>query len=198
MGATEIELRGPLDREAGERIAQFLRENAANGEVYREVAIFFNTDNLESFGSYASGAARIQANQKKYPDGRVHQVAKMKVGKPSGTEREEHEMHFHGGGLRSFMEVLKRLGVTEGSFRACERHDYDLGKITLTLKLGHVVGDHYEAEISGGSADELVSFLTNIGLTVYGEDEFKNIVLESRSKAPYIPIEEGVREFAIE
>ncbi|MDP3988839.1 MAG: hypothetical protein Q8P93_01240 [bacterium] len=194
MKSTEIELRGPLSKEAAERLISFVKEKGVSGEQYTETAIFFNTDTHPAFGSYASGSARIQANQKLYSDGRICQVSKMKVGNPSGAEREEFEIPFASHGLKSFMAMLKRLGITEASFRSCQRHDYDLGNIVLTLKFSHPVGDHYEAEITEGTQEDLRTFLDELDLPIYEEDEFKEIVMASRNQAPYISIDQGIDE----
>ena len=199
MKSTEIEVRGPLTPEGAEALMDLLKKKNAKIVVYDEVALFFNTDAILSFGSYAAGAARLQANQKKYAEGRVEQVAKMKIGNPSGTSREEHEFSFNGHGLKTFLDIVHRLGITEASFRGCTRHDYVLDNLTFSLKFGHPIGDHYEAEISGGSKEELLGFLTPLGLTVWGEDEFRTIILDARTNQDngYISLEEGIVKYSI-
>ncbi len=195
MSSTEIELRGPLKAGDRERIETFLRSEGAQETTYRDLGIFFNANDFAAFGKFEAASARLQANQKTYDDGRVEQVAKLKVGTADGHARQEHEMHFKGAGLRTFFEIVKFFGIKEASFRPCERHDWTVGQIVLTLKFNHAIGDHYEAEMTNGSEATVREFLNKLGLTIWTGSEFKEVVMASRQgKYAYRPIEEGIVE----
>ena len=196
MSSNEIELRGPIDQEVAARLHGYLTENGANHEAYHEVALFFNADHLPSLGSFQGGVARLSANQKRYADGRVTQVAKMKIGSPTGTEREEYEIPFAGHGLRSFFEMLKKLGISEASFRASHRADYALGDLVFTTKIDHPIGHHYEIE-TGKGVELLHSFLDEHGLHCWSEEEFKEEIMSTKHRAPYMPFEKGMKLFEI-
>lgn len=195
MKNTEVELRGPLKAGDRERVETFLKNSGATEVVYTDLGIFFNANEIASFGKFEAASARLQANQKTYPDGRVEQVVKLKVGAANGTEREEHEMHFDGVGLKTFLEIVKRFGITEASFRPCERHDWTIAPITMTLKFNHAIGDHFEAELMNGDAESLRTFLEKVNLTVWTEEKFKEVIMASRTgKYSYLPLEQGVTE----
>ncbi len=204
MCMIEVELRGPLNGALTGRFKEFLDKESDDKKSYEEVAVFCDTDDIKQFGSFASGVARIQANQQTFGDGRVLQKVKMKIDAPTGHGREEHELRFSGQGLKSFFEILKRFGVSRGSFRACERSDYVIGNIEVSVKLNHVVGNHFEVETLCRDRSEiekakqgLLGFINPHGLTVWEPEEYKNIIMESRNKAPYIPFDEGIERFGI-
>lgn len=197
MKNTEVELRGPLKPGDKERVEEFLNTAGATKVAYHDLGIFFNADGIGSFGTFATGNARLQANQKTHLDGRVEQVVKMKLGKPTGIEREEYEMSFNGSGLRNFLELVKRFGITQATFRGCERHDYEFGDFMITLKFGHAIGDHFELETKKGTESDLRTFLGTLDLTPWTEEQFRDTVLASRNKHPYRDFEGALDEFNI-
>lgn len=194
MKNTEVELRGPIKAGERERIEKFLKEKGATEVSYYDLGIFFNADEIKTFGLFEAASARLQANHKKYPDGHIEQVVKLKVGTAIGTEREEHEMHFKGDGLKTFFEIVQRFGITKACFRRSDRHDWTLGHLTMTLKFGHPIGDHFEAEITNGSREELETFLTNLQLTPWTEEQFKAVVMDPKIGNKYVPIQAGLEE----
>ncbi len=200
----EVELRGELIDPHAEQFKSYLEEIADKKESYKDIALFCNTDHLENFGSFVGGSARIQANQKVFKDGSVIQKIKMKTGVPSGDVRQEYEINIPEKGLKDFFEILKRFGVHEASFRACERHDYQFGNIEVSLKFGHVVGDHFEIETIcadhygiDNAKQKLLDFLVPYQLSTWENKEFQDLIVSSREKAPYIPLDEGAKLYSI-
>lgn len=197
MKNTEVELRGPLTADDVTRVEKYLAEHNATKNFYHDLGVFFNADAVAALGTFQTGGGRLQANQKTYPSGKVEQVVKLKLGSASGTEREEHEMRLPEGGLNTFLKIVERFGITQASFRGSERTDYTLGPITMTIKIGHAIGDHFEAEMVNGSKEELMNFLSELKLTPWTEEQFKQTVIESRSHHPYIDIAKGLQENTI-
>lgn len=194
MKNTEVELRGPIKSGDRDRIEQFLKDSGGTEVNYYDLGIFFNANDIPAYGSFENTTARLQANQKTYPDGKVLQVVKLKLGAAIGTEREEHEMRFDGAGLKTFFAIVERFGIKEACFRGSDRHDWDLGPITMTLKFGHPIGDHFEAEMTNGTQEELGAFLGKLELTPWTEEEFKAVVMDPQIGNRYIPISEGMAE----
>lgn len=200
----EVELRGGLVEPYASQFKSHLDKASDTQKSYRDIALFCDTDHLDNFGSFSNGVARIQANQKVYPDGTVEQKIKMKTGQPSGDGRQEYEIHIPEKGLRDFFEILKRFGVNGASFRACERYDYTIDDIAVSLKFGHVVGDHFEIETECSSDTEvmaakqkLLDFLDSFTLSIWESQEYKDLIVASRDKAPYISFDEGVAQHDI-
>lgn len=197
MKNTEVELRGPLKPGDKERVEEYLRNAGATPVSYHDLGIFFNADQVQSFGSFSSGSARLQVNQKTHPDGKIEQVAKMKLGNPTGTEREEYEISLKDNSLRNFLELLKRFGITQATFRGCERSDYTFHPFAISLKTNHAIGDHFEVEMMNGREEDVLEFLSKLELTAWTPEEFKEVVMESRHRDPYKDFEEGLKHFNI-
>lgn len=200
----EVELRGALSEPHATQFKEYLDRSADSASNYHEVAVFCNTDHIENFGSFYSGVARIIAVQRTFDDGTVHQHAKFKVNAPTGIDRHEHEMKFAEPALRSFIEMLNRFGVDGASFRECRRYDYTLGDIIISLKIGHVCGDHFEIEATCEDASlveeakqKLLEFIEPFNLGVWEPEEYKEVIRASRDQAPYIPFREGIEKFNI-
>jgi len=200
----EVEIRGSLSNPASQGFKTYLDKSAQEKSHYREVAIFCNTDNLENFGSFQSGTARIQATQKLFEGGKVSQIIKLKLDAPTGHGRREYAFSLATPGLVGFFEMLKRFGVAEASFRVCERYDYLIDAIEVALKFSHPIGDHFEIEMTcedqgliAETKSKLLKFTEPFKLAIWEPEVYKEIVTTSLSKAPYILFDEGVRKFGI-
>ncbi len=200
----EIELRGYLQGSGAEAFKEYLEQSAQEKTHYREVAMFCHTETIANFGSFQSGKARIQANQKTFEDGSISQIIKLKLDVPSGHDRKEYNIKLAEPGLVGFFEMLKRLGVAEANFRACDRYDYRIADIEIALKYNHPIGDHFEIETTSKSKDgveqakqKLLVFLEPFHLKTWEPEEYKKIIIASGPKAPYIPFDKGITTFQI-
>ncbi len=194
----EVELRGYLDKTKAKEFQKYLVANANSKEVYKEVAMFFDTANIPTLGNFYTGIGRIQANQKKSGYNRVTQKIKIKLNEPSSDGRVEYELILANNGLDGFFEMLKRFGVTKAVFKPCRRLDFKLKDMEVSLKYGHPLGDHFEAEIQcktekqvANATTKLKKFLAQFGLDVWSQNEYKKIITDNAYKTPYIEFDEG-------
>jgi adenylate cyclase class IV len=196
----EVELRGFINKKGIKKIKNFLERNAIEKEAYDEVSIFFNTSHILTLGSFYTGVGRIQANQRKYKNGKVNQKIKLKLNKPSGHGRNEYELILENDGLLGFLEIMKRVGVTQTTFKKCKRCDYKLKDIEVALKLGHPLGDHFEIEKHCKSEKdikkttrELKIFLNKYNLKAWTPEEYKKIMRENSYKTPDVELDKGAK-----
>jgi adenylate cyclase class IV len=196
----EVELRGHINKTNIKEFQTFLKKRSTKIVVYDEVSIFFNTTNIPGLGSFYTGVGRIQANHRKYKNGEVSQTIKLKLSKPSAHGRNEYEIILKNKGLLGFFEIMKRVGVTQATFKKCKRFDYKLKNIEVALKFGHPLGDHFEIEKQcklkkdiKKTTEELKTILDMYKLTTWTPEDYKQIMRDNSYKTPEINLDKGAK-----
>lgn len=187
----EIEKRGPINPTQYEALQQFLKDNGEQVLRCNQVGIFT---------TYKNGEVKNQINisvtqdlDKETTKARL----KAKLGDLKDSARKEISIPFEVSNIQSIYDFLAMFGVSTGCPRYYYREDYKYEDLTISIKNGGLLTDHYEIEIEienesekESSIEKLEAFIRSQNLELWNEDEYKVLIKKIFEENPPIPFAE--------
>ncbi len=187
----EIEKRGPINPTQYKALQQFLKDNGEQVLRCNQVGIFT---------TYKNGEVKNQINisitqdlDKETTKARL----KAKLGDLKDSARKEISIPFEVKDIDSIYDMLRMFGVSNGCPRYYYREDYKYEDLTVSIKNGGLLTDHYEIEIEienesekESSIEKLETFIRSQNLELWNEDEYKVLIKKIFEENPPIPFAE--------
>lgn len=183
----EIEKRGPLTKKQYVELQKFLISNAKLTGKYNQIGIFSTFKNERNKNQINISISQDILGKQ------TRAKLKAKLGDLKSTARKEISIPFDIKEIQSIFDFLEVFGVKDGCPRFYYREDYVYNGITVSIKNGGLLEDHFETEVeveNEFAKDEaelkLIEFTKELGIEIWEEDTYQSLIKKVFDENPPI------------
>jgi adenylate cyclase class IV len=186
---TEIKYRGPLTNNQREALVKSLKQKGKLLESTHEKVIFFDTSIFPQIGDFITGFSRVSIKADRHGA-----VLRIKEGNPSESERNEIAVAVKKKDLGNLVYLLNCLGLKNGYYRPVFREKFFLENIAISIKTNCVMGDHFEIELTNGTAitdPMVIHLLKKCSLAFWTKRQYQQRIKYMMKKFPAVNVSES-------